>query len=183
MSLLRKLLDVYYPMKIILSAFITLVFFTSWAQKDIQSSDQIEVVGKVKKQLTITIADLEKFEAQKIDDVTITNHLGEKRSEAKNMKGVLLKDVLANVDFDAESPKVLSEFYLACIATDGYKVVFSWNELFNTEVGNHVFIITEKDGKKIREMSERLLIMSPTDFKTGRRNIKGVRQILIGRTE
>jgi len=129
--------------KILLVLFITVVA-KAFAQKDIKPSDQFEV---------------------KIDDVIITNHMGEQRSTAKNMKGVLLKDLLDKLEFDAESPKVLSEFYLTIIATDNYKVVFSWNELSNTETGNHVYVI-----------------MSPTDFKTGRRNVKGVRQIIVGRS-
>jgi hypothetical protein len=43
------------------------------------------------------------------------------------VKGVLLKDILIKVEIDAETPKVLSEYYFVCIASDNYKVVFSWN--------------------------------------------------------
>ena len=38
-----------------------------------------------------------------------------------------------------------------------------------------------KDGKKLKDMEERILIITPTDFKTGRRHIKGLIMIVVGR--
>ena len=94
-----------------------------------------------------------------------------------------MKDLLGSVDFKSESPKTVSEFYLTLIASDGYKVVFSWNEIFNTEVGDHTYLITEKDGKKIQDLNERILVLSASDYKTGRRYIKGLQEIVVGRVK
>ena len=79
----------------------------------------------------------------------------------------------------AKSPKVLSEFYFKCIASDGYTVVYSWNELYNTETGNNSFLIAEKDGKKINEIDGSILMLCNTDFKTGRRYVKRLSKIEI----
>ncbi|MEO8146527.1 MAG: hypothetical protein ABI723_02765 [Bacteroidia bacterium] len=61
--------------------------------------------------------------------------------------------------------------------------MYSWNEIYNTEVGNAVFIITEKAVKKLSEMDEPILVVSTSDLKTGRRFIKGLSKITINRIE
>ena len=139
------------------------------------------ISGDVKSPVTLQIGDLKKWAAVNIGDVTITNHLGEKKSEAKGLKGVLLKDVLGSVEINAESPKVLSEYYFVCKANDGYTVVYSWNELFNTAVGDAAYIVTEKDGKPASSMDDAVLMISPKDFKTGRRHVKALTTIEVRR--
>jgi hypothetical protein len=47
------------------------------------------------------------------------------------VKGVLLKDILEKSEIDAETLKCLVNIILFAIASDNYKVVFSWNEIFN----------------------------------------------------
>ena len=78
---------------------------------------------------------------------------------------------------------MLSEYYFVFAASDGYKVVYSWNELFNTSVGESVYLVTEKDGKTITEMDDSILVVSTKDFKTGRRNVKGLASIAVMRVK
>ena len=150
-------------------------------EKIIAASNEFKIEGKVKTELTYTLKDLSAFPSQLIKDVEIINHKGELKGSAKGLKGIVLKTIFDKVEFLTDSPKELSEFYFIFIATDGYKVVFSWNELFNTEVGNTVFLITEKDGKKINEMEERILVISTSDLKVGRRYIKGLSKIIVSK--
>jgi len=154
-----------------------------FAQKEITPSNEFVITGQVQHELKFTLADLEKLEAKEIEDVIITNHLGEKKGTAKGLKGVAFKSLLDKIEFKTESPKVLSEFYLTFIATDNYKAVYSWNEIFNTATGNNIYLITEKEGKKMSEMNDRILVITPSDFKTGRRNIKGLSKIIVSRSE
>lgn len=156
---------------------------TVCAQKEVKPSEEFIVIGQVAHELRFTATDLEKMPSKKIDDIAITNHLGETRGTAKNMKAISMKSLLEKLEFKSESPKVLSEFYLTFIATDNYKVVYSWNEIFNTSTGDNIFLITEKDGKKLSEMTDRILVITASDQKTGRRNMKGLSKIVVGRAE
>ena len=55
--------------------------------------------------MTVSLADLSSYKSYSIDSIVITNHLGERRSTLKKVKGVLLKDILNKVEIDAENPK------------------------------------------------------------------------------
>jgi len=153
-----------------------------FAQEKPTATDSIMVTGNLKKITTIQFSQIIALPSIALPDLTITNHLGEIKGVAKNMKGVLLKTVLENLSYDTPSPKQLSEFYFVLIASDGYKVVYSWNELFNNDAGNKVFLITEKEGKSMANSNERILIAHLSDFKTGRRYVKGLNQILVKRS-
>ena len=160
---------------------IAAISFSSFSQEKIAPTDALTVTGLVDKEMTFRVTDLSAYPSKPIPDMVITNHLGEPRGTAKGLKAILIKDVLANVSIKTESPKVLSEFFLSFIASDGYTVVYSWNEIFNSPTGDKTYLITEKDGKPLAEMSERLLMITPTDFKTGRRHIKGLNKIVVAR--
>lgn len=153
----------------------------SQTKENVASTDFFTITGAVEQEQIIRIADLQKLPAVMLEDVVITNHLGEPRGTAKGLKGVKVKDVLVSEAIRSESPKALSEFFLTFIATDGYTVVFSWNELFNSPTGDHCYLITERDGKALAEMPDRILVITTTDFRTGRRHIKGLQKIVVAR--
>jgi hypothetical protein len=123
------------------------------------------------------------YETVKVDSFVIYNHLHEKKRTVKNIKGILLTDILKKSGIDEKNPKLFSEFYFTCIAADGYKVVFSWNEIFNTEIGGHILVVTEAEGKPLESMPDRMLLLSAKDFATGRRFVKGLEKIIVDRVK
>ena len=154
-----------------------------WAQKPTLTSDSFRVIGLVKKEMTFSLEDIERYPSKSIADVTITNHMGEPRGTATKLTGILVKDILKDLELQEQSPKLFSEFYLVFVAADNYKVVYSWNEIFNSPTGENLYLITSRDGKSLKEMEERILILTPTDFKTGRRHIKGLSKIIVERVD
>lgn len=140
-----------------------------------QAQKSIEIITPKNVKKVINISQLKNYPTHTLDSIQITNHLKEYKSTIKNIKGVLLKDVLSTISFEEKSPKVLSEYYVVCIAEDNYKVVFSWNEIFNTTTGDNVLIIPEIEGRQ----KDGISTVSPTDFATGRRYVKNLSKILI----
>jgi len=163
-----------------LFAIAVLFSVTLFAQDD-KPSTSFTIQGDVKAPKTFSINDLKKMNASPMGDIVITNHLGEKKSEAKGLKGVLLRDLISQVEINAESPRVLSEYYFVCIANDDYRVVFSWNELFNTAVGETAFVVTEKNGKSLEALPDAIPLVSSKDQQTGRRNVKALTTIEVKR--
>lgn len=168
-------------MKRIILLIFSFIGITGYCQKNPGRTVSFVISGEVKRPVTITLNDLSKYAEVVIGDITITNHLGEKKSEQKSLKGILLKDVLQSAEINNESPKVLSEYYFQCKATDGYLVVFSWNELFNTSTGESVFLVTSKNGVAITDLEESILMISSKDYKTGRRYVKALSTIEVKR--
>jgi hypothetical protein len=107
----------------------------------------------------------------------------QKKYTLNHLKGVLLTDILVKADFEAATPKELSEFYIICVASDNYKVVFSWNELFNTRTGETVYVLTEVDGKPASSSNDRITLVSASDMATGRRFVKGLDKIIVERVK
>lgn len=148
-----------------------------------QQTNSFNIKGKIKSELTIRADQLKKIPVSNIGTVSITNHKGEVKGQAKDMKGILLTDVLKDVVLDQDNPKLFSEYYFVCTGSDNYKAVFSWNELFNTKVADRVFIVTEKDGKNMFNNEDGILMISADDAKTGRRFVKNLATIYVGRAE
>ncbi len=162
--------------------FIILIFLSApaFAQEVMKPTYNFFISGKVKKESVITMDSLSHYPLKEIGNLKVTNHLGEFKHEDEHLKGILLKDVLSHTAFDVGNPKLMSELYFVCSGADGYKVVYSWNELYNTEVGDHVFIIMEKNGIKAAKMPENIQMASMMDFKTGRRYLHNLSRIVIG---
>ena len=161
----------------------TIVFSVSAQKEVIPTTESFTIEGRVKKGVTVSLADLSSYKSYSIDSIVITNHLKERRSSLKKVKAVLLKNILDKVEIDAENHKVFSEYYLVCIASDNYKVVFSWNEIFNSNTGKSVYILPGHDGKPASVLDNRIALVSTKDDATGRRYVKGLQKIVIERVK
>lgn len=159
-----------------------MLFFGSvngFSQGKIIHTDFFVLRGEIKNPQTITMAALTEFKAKDLNDVTNYNEKGEARATYRTVKGVLLKEVLQKVQLNTTNSKQLYAFYVECTATDGYKTVFTWNELMNTLNGENIFIVTSRDGKDIANLDDRIAILQLTEPGKGHLNIKGVQQITI----
>jgi len=165
-------------------ALFLLIHLTVNAQRKITPTDAFQISGQVKKEKLFSIKELTEISKQvTIPDQIIYNHKGEVKDTLRNLKGVWLKTVLASVELVYEKPKELNEFYFVCTASDGYKVVFSWNEIYNSESGNKFFFITEMNGKPIQDTEERIALIATSDLQSGRRYIKALGKIEVKRAE
>lgn len=170
-------------MKALFTIIFLVICFSGYGQKELETTGSFSISGEVKAPVIVPLSDFSKFNEVLIGDITITNHLGEKKSEQKALKGILLKDILKTVEINNENPRVLSEYYVVCKSLDGYKVVYSWNELSNSPAGESVYLVTSKNGQAAREMKESILMIAPKDYKTGRRYLKSLSSIEVKRAQ
>lgn len=152
-------------------------------KKKIPVTTQVSIEGKVKHPFRVSDAELDTMDHATRDSIVIYNHLMEKRKTLKMVSGVPLKELLQQAEIDVESPKELSEYYITCVAADGYKVVFSWNELFNTATGQKTMLITGADGKPLNQLDDRIALIAPEDVATGRRYVKGLSKVIVSRVK
>src|SRR4030095_206593 len=80
--------------------FVIMVFSVSAQKENIPTTESFTIEGRVKKEMTISLADLSSYKSYSIDSIVITNHLKERRSSLKKVKAVLLKDILDKIEID-----------------------------------------------------------------------------------
>lgn len=167
-------------MKYFISVFIAVSFINiSYAQNKIPVTDSFLVDGQVKNPVVFTLSMLDTFKSKSLNDVATVNHMGQVLRTIKNAKGILLKDVLAGIQLKSSSPKQSFSYYMVFIASDGFKVVFSRNEIFNTVNGDNTYVLTEEDGKKLKDTDDRIAILMMMGKGKGHIYVKGLNQILI----
>jgi hypothetical protein len=170
-------------LKFILVVLLFVSTLASVAQENIPVTSSITIEGQIKKTIILELSDIKKYTTVFLDSIRITNHLMEYRKTIKNIKGVLLKDILSKIEFEVSSSKLMSEFYIICMASDNYKVVFSWNEIFNNDLGKKTLIIVSADGFEAENRDDRIALLSPSDYATGRRYVKGLQKIIVQRVK
>ncbi len=169
--------------RIVFSLLLILINYSAIAQRETNPSDTLFVIGKVKNPSIFTLASLDTFTKVAIKVPVTFNQKGEARDSMRGLFGIPIKTLLQSIQFDYIKPRELNEYYFVLIASDGYKVVFSWNEIYSTEAGNNFFIVTEIDGKKLTELDQRIFFISTNDLKRGNRQIKGLKTIDVRRIE
>ena len=105
---------------------------------------------------------------------------GEERPVRKNVKGILLKDVLSKITLNENRTKDLNQYFFLLEATDGYKVVLSRNEVFNA---NNIYIITESNGITKQQSPGRIELLGLSEPDKGHIYIKGLKRLTIQKSE
>lgn len=154
-----------------------------FGQKEPIPSDQFSITGPLEKPVVVTLADLKKYPDQEIGTVKITNHRGEYKKTYEGLRGIPIRTFLDLAPISTEKPRDLSTYYFVFRATDGYCNVYSWNELYNTDIGNHVFLLTTDGTHELAAMPERILVLCTADIQNGRRLLKGLTSIEIKKAE
>jgi hypothetical protein len=148
----------------------------------VSPSESLLITGKVKKERVFSLSEMKKIRTINLGEVN-TSCSPKQRKNAKGVKAILVRDLLDSVNFDYSSSRTLNQFYFKFEATDGYAIVYSFNEVYNTETGKNLYIVVEKDGIDITQMENRILVLTTSDIKSGSRNIKNLARIVVCKAE
>jgi hypothetical protein len=149
---------------------------------DSNTTDQFLITGKVKLEKNFTLNDIKRFPIITLTDVNVSCS-PKTENRVKEIKAVMLKNLLDSVSFQYEKSRMLNQYYFLFIAKDGYKMVFSFNEIYNTEIGKNLYIVTEIEGNPINEMGNSIMVLTTKDIKGGSRNMKWLSKIIVGMAE
>jgi len=137
----------------------------------------LTVHGNVSNPLSLTVADLRKFPVHRVDDARIVRTDGGSVESVHHLAGCLLRDVLDAARLSERGRFDLRRTIIVATANDGYKAVFSWNELFNTAVGDGVLVVYERDGSPLGDDEGRIALVSLKDTRPGPRHVKWLASI------
>ena len=159
-----------------------LLVFNRLSAQENKPSNTLKFTGLVKMEKVFSLADLRKWKTVDLGDVN-TSCSRKKEEIAHGVKAILLKEVMDSVAFQYTNSHSLNSFYFKFIASDGYILVYSFGEIYNTETGNHLYLVMEKDGKPVSEIENRILLLTTSDLKSGSRNMKWLEKIVVCKAE
>ncbi len=134
----------------------------------------VRINGRVRKPLLVSMEDLCAMESEVLEDLFVVCGSGDPRGSIGSCRGVLLEDLIRKADVIKEEHDDTKKMFLVASAADGYKVVFSWQEIFNSPVGGGVLILFEKDGEPLDRERKRVDMISAQDIFMGSRYVKGL---------
>lgn len=140
-------------------------------------SYQLEIKGAVKQPQLLNLAALHNFPAQQIDELPLICQSGANVGKLEKLRGVKLTDLLNKAVINAPGHNDVKKMLVIATATDGYKVVFSWSELFNSATGDAVLVFFEKNGLPLTADEGMIALISAKDLSTGPRHVKWLSQI------
>ncbi|MBV2193619.1 MAG: molybdopterin-dependent oxidoreductase [Azonexus sp.] len=140
-------------------------------------TESISISGLVKNKLNLDPAALSKFPPQQVGEVPLVCQSGADRGKLENFKGVKLADILDKAEIVAPGHNGVKKLAIVATASDGYKAVFSWNEIYNSPLGEGVMVFFEKNGKPLGDEEGRIAMVSSKDTRTGPRHVKWLQSI------
>ena len=158
-----------WPLRLLLALVLSLA--ASFAAAAEIVSEKVAVAGAVKNPLVLGVEELKAFPSEQISTVSVTRRVDGKEI-ASTARGVRLTAVLDRAGLAAADATDWKHTVVVATATDGYRVVFSWPELFNGEGGASVLIVFERDGAPLGEREGRIAMIAARDLKTGPRSVR-----------
>lgn len=95
--------------------------------------------------------------------------------------GVALRELLLRAGVGGPDDRGARIAVVEAVATDGYRAVFSWGELFNTAVGDQVLVVTSTDGRPLDAFAGPLALRSLADLRPGPRHVRNLCALIVHR--
>ncbi len=131
----------------------------------------LTVSGKVEHVLKLDTIAVRGYPADQVVTLTLP---GDKPSV---VRGVRLKAFLDNAKLVVTDHNTAKKTVVIATARDGYAVVFSWSELYNSPAGADVLVLFERDDKALPAAEGPLALISGRDIRTGPRHVKWLERI------
>jgi DMSO/TMAO reductase YedYZ molybdopterin-dependent catalytic subunit len=154
------------------------------AQTVAPSATKLMVAGSVANPLMLSVDELKRLPVAHLEDVRQVRGGGAAVREGEQIRrytGVLLRDVLTAAKPTENERHGLRQSIVVATATDGYKAVFSWAELFLSPIGDSALVIYERDGVSLAADEGPFALVSLRDTQSGPRHVKWLQKVELRR--
>lgn len=132
----------------------------------------LRVVGRVASDLSLSIETLRAMDCLEIDNLPMICGSGEPKGRIGNIRGVLLADVINRAEVLAPEHNDTKKMFVVAASDDGYKAVFSWQEIFNSPNGDSILVVLERNGQPLYHGCGGVDLLSGRDHLTGPRYVR-----------
>ncbi|MFQ3547551.1 MAG: hypothetical protein SNJ56_04375, partial [Termitinemataceae bacterium] len=109
-------------------------------------STAVLVEGFVNDPRQFTAAELRTWPQVTIEGIDILCGSGKLKESGVFYQGVLLRDILDQSQVRLEEHEVPNHTYIVASGTDGYRVLYSWHEIYNSPQGEGIVVVLTKNG-------------------------------------
>jgi hypothetical protein len=140
---------------------------------------KLSIGGRVQQNLELSPEALTSFPVQAPAEIPIIGRTGEVLRILRGYSGARLSDVLDKAGLLVADLNELKRTVIVASASDGYKAIFSWNEIYNTVVGAGVLVLHAREGKPLGDEEGRIALISTRDLNTGPRHVRWLKDVQI----
>jgi DMSO/TMAO reductase YedYZ molybdopterin-dependent catalytic subunit len=137
----------------------------------------LEVKGAVNHPLRLTAEELGAMELTEVRDVNMICGSGRSEGFIESYRGVRLTEVLNRADVIMRVHDSPNYLYVTAMSSDGRWALFSYQELFNTSVGEQVIVIIEKNGQPLGDDEGKIALISANDTRSGQRKMRYLKSV------
>jgi DMSO/TMAO reductase YedYZ molybdopterin-dependent catalytic subunit len=151
-----------------------------WAQGAGQATTTLTVKGSVEHEITLTVDELKRLPVQRVDDVRSVRDAAEAAPSLETTRhyvGCLLRDVLERAKPVEKKRLDFRRSIVIATASDGYRAVFSWAELYFSPIGEGALVVYERDGTPLADDEGKIALVSLKDTRPGPRHVKWLQSI------
>jgi hypothetical protein len=137
------------------------------------------ICGRVETPMIVGMDTLRALDPVEIEDLPLHCGSGEPKGRIGHCRGVLLADIINQADMLITDHNDTKKMFIIAASDDGYKTVFSWQEIFNTAVGDGIMVILEKNGRPLYGGAGPVDLFSAQDHLSGPRYVKQLANVEI----
>lgn len=112
----------------------------------------------------------------------VTSSSGADSERSIRYAGTLLRELLIHAGFGGPQDRGARPALIEAVATDGYRAVFSWGEVFNTTLGEQILVIAQQDGRALDAVAGPLALRSLADLRPGPRHVRNLCALRVRRS-
>ncbi|WP_174976443.1 molybdopterin-dependent oxidoreductase [Pandoraea soli] len=142
-------------------------------------SREVVVSGCVKRRHSFDLCALMRLPTQLTGPLDVTCLSGRTVRSASEFKGVRLSALLDIAQLRLPQAR---DFTRACVlaqGADGYTVMFSWHELYNTPVGVGALVVYERDGRPLGDDDGGIGLISTCDRRVALRQVRSLARLSV----
>ncbi len=137
------------------------------------------IFGRVIEPVFLTTDHLCAMDSTETGNLSMICGSGEPKGKTGRCRGVLLSDIINLAEVVITDHNDTKKMYVVAGSDDGYKAVFSWQEIFNTPNGESILVLLERDGLPLHGNTGEVDLISARDHLTGPRYVKQLKSVEI----
>ncbi|WP_353193836.1 molybdopterin-dependent oxidoreductase [Pandoraea pnomenusa] len=142
-------------------------------------SREVVVSGCVKRRHSFDLCALQRLPTQLTGPLDVVCLSGRKVRSANEYKGVRLSALLDVAQLRMPQARDFTRAFVMAQGADGYTVMFSWHELYNTPVGVGALVVYERDGQPLGADEGGIGLISTCDLRVALRQVRALTRLTV----